>query len=257
MSINEGHEAVKKFDKIKDERVYEEPEPFVPYPHVDKKVTPYGFVRDRPDRVSYVLESYQKWHDLRKDLSCNSKGGLLGSRQGSLKNESEFGLSESPQRPVRRKIKPIHFNECETAAVLPLRDSITLLNKEKKITSGDLGATNVHRSPTMLHKQKRSFLIERIDSSTRDDWFNKIEGTHVYHHDITNFRLQHQAANYDFAYRPFEEKMIKQKKKKDLIEKQRNGYVGSPEKSNERFINKLFDFRRKKASEIGNNEGCS
>ena len=34
--------------------------------------------------------------------------------------------------------------------------------------------------------------------------------------------------------------MITQKKNKDLLEKQRNGYVGSPEKSNERFINKIF-----------------
>ena len=156
----------------------------MPYPHTSKKVTPHGFIRDRPDRVSYVLDSYQKWHDMRKDLSCNSKGGLQGSRQGSLRNESEFGLSEQGQRPFRRKVKPIHFNECETAAVLPLRDSITLLHKEKKRTSGDLAHSNVHRSPTMLHKQKRSFLIERIDSSTRDDWFNQIEGPHIVYHQI-------------------------------------------------------------------------
>ena len=49
--------------------------------------------------------------------------------------------------------------------------------------------------------------------------------------------------------------MVKVRKKRDLMRKQKRGCTGSPEKSNERLINKLFDFRRKKAIEIGNIEG--
>lgn len=35
-TIQEGYEAIKKLKKIPDERLYKEPEPIVPYPHISK-----------------------------------------------------------------------------------------------------------------------------------------------------------------------------------------------------------------------------
>ena len=42
---------------IKDEQLYHDPVPFVPYPHRSKKVTPWGFIRDSPNLPQRVLSN--------------------------------------------------------------------------------------------------------------------------------------------------------------------------------------------------------
>lgn len=40
---------------IKDEQLYHDPIPFIPYPHRAKKVTAWGFIRDTPNLPQRVL----------------------------------------------------------------------------------------------------------------------------------------------------------------------------------------------------------
>lgn len=133
------------------------------------------------------------------------------------------------------------------------KDSHSLIDEHHQ---HDIGCESSHPSPTLRNRKKKNILFDRIDSSTKEDWFNKDGLKMLYQEGINNYRLTHVAANYDFAYRPFEDKMLLQKKDKKLLEMTENGIRGSPEKSKERFINKIFDHQRKRGSEAGNNEGC-
>ncbi len=52
---NRSSDNNKSYDSLQDydgselyEKVYVEPEPFIPYAHKDKNVKPWGFVRDQP-----------------------------------------------------------------------------------------------------------------------------------------------------------------------------------------------------------------
>mmetsp|Transcript_13237 Transcript_13237/g.20671 ORF Transcript_13237/g.20671 Transcript_13237/m.20671 type:complete len:131 (+) Transcript_13237:775-1167(+) len=58
------------------------------------------------------------------------------------------------------------------------------------------------------------------------------------------YRLTLQAAYYDFAHRPFEEKGIKAKKERDHIQARKMGMAGDPRRSDDRFVNKIFDHGR-------------
>jgi hypothetical protein len=44
----------------------------IPYPHVSKKVTAQGFIRDEPSLFDKVIKRYEKWHNDRKDLAASS-----------------------------------------------------------------------------------------------------------------------------------------------------------------------------------------
>tara|TARA_B110000285_G_C15107141_1_gene608708 strand:- start:863 stop:1246 length:384 start_codon:yes stop_codon:yes gene_type:complete len=70
------------------------------------------------------------------------------------------------------------------------------------------------------------------------------------------FQLTDKAKQYDFLHRPFDDKIVQATKERDLFKKQMYGIRGSPDKSNYRYINKIFDYGRKNAKEAMNTHGC-
>ena len=70
------------------------------------------------------------------------------------------------------------------------------------------------------------------------------------------FRLCETALGYDFAHRPFEDKMKKARKDKDQFQKEMYGLRGSPKRSQDRHVNKLFDHSRRNTRNLGMCDGC-
>jgi hypothetical protein len=80
--------------------------------------------------------------------------------------------------------------------------------------------------------------------------------TSMMHKTEKPYQLTDVAKAYDFIHRPFDDKIIQATKDRDLFKKQMYGIRGSPEKSNYRYINKIFDHGRKNAKEAMNCHGC-
>jgi len=72
----------------------------------------------------------------------------------------------------------------------------------------------------------------------------------------TGFRLTSQATKYDYAHRPFEDRMTKGQREKEDMMLVKTGCKGNPERSDERYINKLFDKQRTKSKDVGSTQGC-
>ena len=70
---NRSSDNNKSYDSLQDydgselyEKVYEEPEAFIPYAHKEKNVKPWGFVRDQPTLAQKFLSFYHKWFEDRR-----------------------------------------------------------------------------------------------------------------------------------------------------------------------------------------------
>ena len=65
------------------------------------------------------------------------------------------------------------------------------------------------------------------------------------------FRLTEKAQNYSYVHRPFEDALLRAKKERDVFKKEMYGVKGSPKRSADRHINKIFDHGRQRSKETG------
>ena len=239
----------------------------MPYPHKSKEVTAEGFVRDQPTLAQKAVKRCERWHEERRKLtSVPSRGANDGDTTHmelsptkfidaiDWDREQTFDSSHNFRTPGIRK---------QSFAAGP-----SAYRSLAMIQEGDNNSKQLENNKGMLRNTlSRDYRNIKRQTNLTAALFSGATNLNITSHKSSSpspriaepyagFRLCETALGYDFAHRPFEDKMKKARKDKDQFQKEMYGLRGSPKRSQDRHVNKLFDHSRRNTRNLGMCDGC-